>query len=43
MQAQLNRIETKIDELLTMKSIIEQLTEAKQLERRRPAPERART
>ena len=41
MQAQLNRIETKIDELLTMKSIIEQLTEAKQLERRRERERKA--
>ena len=41
MQAQLNRIETKLNELLTMKGIIEQLTEAKRLERRRERERKA--
>ena len=41
MQAQLNRIETKLDELLTMKGTIEQLTEAKRLERRRERERKA--
>ena len=41
MQAQLNRIETKLDELLTLKGVVEQLTEAKQLERRRERDRKA--
>ena len=35
MQEQLDRIEKKLDSILTIKQIVEQLTEAKQLERRK--------
>ena len=41
MQEQLDRIERKIDDLLSLKTIVEQLTEAKQLVRRRERERKA--
>lgn len=41
MQAQLDRIEAKLDELVHLKGIVEQLTEAKRLERRRERERKA--